>query len=214
MQKEATREVLRRYTDLPALLYMLRHKKLTLVDPKDWDDTNDSYYLLTYKEKRQLKSVLALCLTESEETYHHWRIFAPGSAGVCVHFDRPSLIKALGRVRGITVRAVDYQKVHEARRRPRPPRIDELPFLKRAGFVAEAEYRAIYASEEREASYLDVPIAIDSILKVTLSPWLNRRLSTSVREAMAAIPGCEDLTVVRSTIVGNVEWKKLGDEAT
>jgi hypothetical protein len=206
-------EILRRYTDLPALLYLLRHQKITLLDPKSWDDTNDSYYLLKYKEKRELKSVLALCLTEAEETYHHWRIFSHGSDGVCISFDRAALLAAFGRVRGISHRTVDYRKVREARKRPSPPRVDELPFLKRAGFIAEAEYRAVFESATKEVSFLDVPIELTSIVKVSLSPWLNKRLSASVKEAIYAVPGCEELTVLRSTLVSNAEWKKLGDAA-
>jgi len=214
MDTQQSHEVLRRYTDLPALLYLLRHKKITLLDPKSWDDTNDSYYLLKYKEKKALKTVLALCLTGAEETYHHWRIFSHGSAGVCLNFDRPALIEALTAVRGMALRDVTYRKVREARNRATPPGIAELPFLKRAGFVAEAEYRAVYESKTKTLSYLDVPIRLDSIVKVSLSPWLNKRLSKSVKNAIYAIPGCESLEVQRSTLVGNSEWKKLADEAT
>jgi hypothetical protein len=33
---------LRRYTDIPALVYLLAERKITLVDPQSWDDANDS----------------------------------------------------------------------------------------------------------------------------------------------------------------------------
>jgi hypothetical protein len=75
---------LRRYTDLTALIYLLHKRKITLLDPSSWDDKNDSYYLTQYKEKCKLKSVLALCLMQSDERYHHWSIFASGSGGVCI----------------------------------------------------------------------------------------------------------------------------------
>src|SRR5438046_430793 len=39
------RSYLRRYTDLPALLHILRKQQITLLDPQNWDDTNDSYFL-------------------------------------------------------------------------------------------------------------------------------------------------------------------------
>jgi hypothetical protein len=89
-------ETLRRYTDLPALLHMLKHCCITLLDPTTWDDTNDSYYLLKYKEKRKLETVLALCLTQADETYYHWRVFSHGPAGVCIDFHRADLITACG----------------------------------------------------------------------------------------------------------------------
>ena len=36
---------LRRYTDLPAVFYLLRQRKLTLLDPASWNDKNDSVLL-------------------------------------------------------------------------------------------------------------------------------------------------------------------------
>ena len=62
MAKIRATEALRRYTDLPALLYLLKHRKITLLDPATWDDTNDSYYLLKYKEKKNLKGTSKNCL--------------------------------------------------------------------------------------------------------------------------------------------------------
>ena len=47
--------ILRRYTQLPGLFYMLSEKKVTLLDPSSWDDKNDSYFLELYKAKRKLK---------------------------------------------------------------------------------------------------------------------------------------------------------------
>ena len=74
MSPSSSAPVLRRYTDLPALLYLLRTRSITLLDPSSWDDKNDSYYLEKYKEKKSLQTVLALCLSTAEETYHHWRV--------------------------------------------------------------------------------------------------------------------------------------------
>lgn len=77
---------MRRYTELPSLIYMLAYRKITLLDPSSWDDKNDSYFFSLYRDKVKLKSVLALCFTQARDTYHHWRVFAPGSAdvpGIC-----------------------------------------------------------------------------------------------------------------------------------
>jgi len=79
---------LRRYTNIPALIYLLRKRSITLLDPRSWTDSNDSYYLTLYRDKKSLKSVLALCFTEVNETYHHWSVFAAGSSGICIRFKR------------------------------------------------------------------------------------------------------------------------------
>ena len=192
---------------------MLKHCCVTLLDPATWDDTNDSYYLLKYREKRNLKSVLALCLTEAEETYHHWRVFSHGTAGVCIDFHRADLISTLESEPGITVHPVQYRKVRVDGRQVSPPSVQELPFLKRQGFIAEQEIRAVYESSTKITKFLDIKFDPALIRRITLSPWLNQRLKRPIMEAIHAIPGCAGLDVRRSTLVGNAEWKKLGDEA-
>jgi len=87
--------VLFRYTDIPGAVYMLQTKKLTLLNPESWDDANDSHFLKLYKSARQLTCLAALCFSEADETYHHWRIFAAGSSGVRIEFDRERLFAAL-----------------------------------------------------------------------------------------------------------------------
>jgi len=55
-----TSNYLRRYSNLPALIYLLTERKLTVLDPQSWDDSNDSHYLALYRERKSLKSVLEL----------------------------------------------------------------------------------------------------------------------------------------------------------
>ena len=45
-----TRDLLRKYCDLPALLYLLETKSITFLDPAQWDDKNDSFFMQLYKE--------------------------------------------------------------------------------------------------------------------------------------------------------------------
>src|SRR5258708_39734668 len=89
---------LRRYTTLPALLDLVKEKQLTLVSPTAWADRNDSFYLEQYKNGRKAKSVLALCLSEAGETFHHWKVFTQGSDGVCIQFHRDVLLGAVNSV--------------------------------------------------------------------------------------------------------------------
>jgi len=81
----------RRYTNIPALLYLRKERKITLLNPASWNDKNGSYFLLLYREKKHLQSVLALCFTPAFETYHHLRLFAEGSSGVCISFNQEKL---------------------------------------------------------------------------------------------------------------------------
>jgi len=77
-------EIIRRYTDIPALVYLLKNKTITFLDPGTWDDKNDSYYLTVYKKKKKLSCVLVLCFSEAQDTYHHWKVFAGNKSGICI----------------------------------------------------------------------------------------------------------------------------------
>ena len=92
------KKFLRRYTDLPALIHLLRTESITFLDPSSWDDKNDAYFMKLYKDKKRLTTLLAICCSQGSETYHHWRVFSHGPSGVCISFKRQPLIDALKRV--------------------------------------------------------------------------------------------------------------------
>jgi len=59
-----------------------------LLNPVSWDDANDSHFLNVYKQAKNLTCLNALCFSEADETYHHWRVFAGGSGGIRITFKR------------------------------------------------------------------------------------------------------------------------------
>ncbi len=206
-----TPSFLRRYTDLPALLHLLSTKKLTLLDPKTWDDSNDSHYLSLYKQKKNCKTVLALCFSQAAETYHHWRVFSGSSSGICVLFDRQPLLKALQSEVGVQVGEVNYLTLSKARRRK--PKTEELPFIKRFAFIDESEYRVVFESADEVLPSKPIPVSLASIRSISLSPWLHESLAQATKDAIHSIDGCSRLKVFRSTLVSNEEWKAIGGNA-
>jgi hypothetical protein len=163
-------QYLRRYTDLAALVYLLTERKITLLDPRYWDDSNDSYYLRIYRDKKQFKSVLALCFTQASERYHHWRVFTNGSSGVRIRFRRSELLNAIRRTQNVRAQRVEYLTLPELRRRA--PNTQDLPFLKRYPFTDEREFRIICESRTQKMHALDIPIPLSCIDEIILSPWL------------------------------------------
>ena len=93
------------------------------------------------------------------------------------------------------------------------PTISELPFLKRQPYENEDEYRLIYESKDIEQKTVDIPIPLSAIRRITLSPWMNKTVSKSVRQLIRTIPGCDRLSVPRSTLIGNDDWMAYGDAA-
>jgi hypothetical protein len=202
---------LRRYSDLPTLCSLLTNRKITLLDPQSWDDSNDSHFISVYKEKKKLRSVLALCFTQASETYHHWRAFAGNSSGICIEFKRAELLTCLANegkeTKGIITREVVYLTLSKIR--AKIVKIDDLPFIKRWGFKDEMEFRIIYASPTEELSAFDIPISLSCVSKIYLSPWIHNSLDSPVRQMLKSIDGCGHLSVVRSTLIGNEEWKTI-----
>ncbi|WP_148289222.1 DUF2971 domain-containing protein [Herbaspirillum sp. B65] len=165
---------LRRYTNISALIYLLRNKAITLLSPATWDDTNDSYSLSIYKKKRKLKSLLALCFTETVETYHHWHVFAGGTDGACIVFHKERLLAALDEYIGVRHQKVEYRTLLQIGRGG--VTINELPFVKRAGFADEDEFRVIWEDAIDELKTADFLIPIDAIDIIYLNPWLPPKL--------------------------------------
>lgn len=202
----------RRYTQLPSLIHMLTYRQLTLLDPQSWDDKNDSFFLSLYRDKCKLQSVLALCFTAANETYHHWRVFAPGSAGVCIRFKADNLKASVAKVPGIKIKPVEYLTVNKLRSKRLAK--TKLPFLKRYAYKPENEMRLLWESKTEERNTLPVPFELSSISRITLSPWLHPSLANEVKSLLKSIDACSKLKIYRSTLVSNAEWKKRGSAAT
>lgn len=204
-------DFLKRYTNVPALLYLLKNRAITLLDPSSWDDRNDSYFLSLYKEKLKLKTVLALCFTEEGETYHHWRVFADGSSGVCITFKRDALINAIKKHAEIKASSVQYITIE--RFKGMKLKIKSLPFYKRYGFQDESEFRIIYSSKRMSYSTRDIPVSLDCIEKISLNPWIPKSLSDSLKETIKSVDGCKQIKIIRSNLIDSAKWKKIGDSA-
>jgi hypothetical protein len=187
---------------------MLRTRNLTLLNPGTWDDTNDSYFMSEYKRLKNAKSVLALCFAECEESYHHWRVFSNGSDGVRIEFDKSGLLAALTKDPDVRTEKVTYRKIEDLQRKSTID-CDELPFLKRWPYSDEREFRIVYTGLSETVEYKDYPIALGSIRRITLSPWMPRALSGSVKGVLRSIEGCSRLKVFQSTLVANEVWKGL-----
>lgn len=204
-------EFLRRYTDLPSLLHILKRKRLTLLSPNTWDDKNDSHYMDVYQNRKNLSTLLALCFTTTSETYHHWRVFSPGNSGICIKFNGPALIEHLQSREGVRVGPAQYKLLNNVREQS--PKLTDLPFLKRHAFKDEREYRVIYESKIVKRKTKDISLPLHLISKITLSPWAPSALTQTITEIIKEIDGSENLRVGSSSLINNSEWRRIGAEA-
>ena len=168
--KAARTLILRRYTDLAAVIHHLHTKTITLLDPVTWDDRNDAFFMQEYKSELNAKTVLALCFAEESERYHHWRVFADGVDGVCIEFDKNRLLEALGEDDRFKHSHMNYMSINELNKYQ--PELEELPFLKRSPYQDEKEYRIIYVNKRRTLETKPINMEISWINRITLSPWM------------------------------------------
>jgi hypothetical protein len=202
-------QYLRRYTSLPILLDILSKRKITLLDPDSWEDRNDAYFIKSYKSKMMLETVLAICFSTKDETFHHWKVFSPGVSGVYIEFDGPALLKSIqgGEFRH---RAAIYKYILELK--AKKPDVGLWPFLKRAPFKDEGEYRIIYQNKNSKVTHKEIAIQLQYINKIMLSPWLPREVAKNVSSVIRSIAGCSNLVVRRSSLIETESWKASIDE--
>lgn len=198
---------LRRYTEIPYVIDLLQTRELVLVNPKAWDDRNDSFYIEQYGRAAGLRSSYALCLAEAPETYHHWRVFSHGSGGACITFDKDKLVRCAAKIKGIRAESVQYKTISELR--AEPPETDDLPFLKRYAYIDEQEFRLFCGSKTKGDPNMRIPIPLSAIDRITLSPWLPKSVSDNVKTTLKGIKGCEHVRIFRSTLVENEVWKRF-----
>ncbi|MBX5009586.1 DUF2971 domain-containing protein [Rhizobium lentis] len=161
-----------------------------------------------YKRLKGAKTILAICLAVREETYHHWQVFSHGADGVCIEFDSEKLRSAFNRQEGVRHQMVDYQLITQVNKMEDVD-LERLPFMKRWPYGDESEYRAVYIDKDEELPVYAVPIGLNAITRITLSPWLAPALVPTVKETLKSLPGCSGLRIYRSTLIDNNQWKKL-----
>ena len=169
--KPGPHKYLRRYTHLPAAIHLLRTQTLTLLDPSGWDDGNDVFYRGEYKRRKDLQSLLALCLSGAEESYHYWKVFAGNPAGVCVRLRQRMLLQSLRSNPDILVGEMDYRLMTAARQKQLT--VDDFPFVKRRAYVDEAEVRLVWGSDSEERNAYSVPIPPGCIVILTSLPGIQ-----------------------------------------
>ena len=180
METEINR--LNRYTTLPVLLDYLHRKKLVLLDPKSWDDKNDSLIIEAYKAKAKVEKLFALCFCYKSETIHHWKTFANGDGGCCIEFDGKQLIKLFDKDKNLRHGIVDYKKITEAKTEKLV--LNKIPFIKRRPYETEGEYRVIWEGKTGNSFEIDFPL--DAINRITFNQQLPEPVFESVKNDSVA----------------------------
>jgi len=208
-------EFLRRYSNLPSLLNILIEKKLTLLNPDNWDDKNDSFFINQYKSKKKLKTVLALCTTTGGgETFHHWKVFADGSSGICIIFKKNVLLDDLKNSNpSITLISKNVKYRTFVSMNNNRLKIDDLPFTKRAQYKDENEFRIIYENKKTLLNIIQLEFTLSSIQKIVTNPSIPLPLHKTIESLINGLPHCQNIKIEKTTLISSEKWKNFGINA-
>jgi hypothetical protein len=86
-----------------------------------------------------------------------------------------------------------------------------MPFLKRAPYSPEHEFRFVYESKAKRLHSKDYPISLECIERIYLSPWMPEAIADSVKASLKAISGVQGIPITRSTLIRNDQWQSYGN---
>ena len=196
---------LNRFTTLPVLLDLLQRKKLTLLDPKLWDDKNDSEIILEYKKRKKIKNIFAICLSCGDETVHHWKTFSHGTSGCVIEFDAIKLFKIIDKIDNLRHGKVVYKKLSEMENRNVIHDVNQMPFTKRWPYRCEEEYRIIVETNSKE-TFFEIDITLDIIKRITISQQMPEPIYSTIKSYLKDLRGNPDSRINRSTLYENKRW--------
>lgn len=203
----------RRYTDILSVIDMYRHCRITLTSPAGWGDRNDRHAMQRYAARHGAPGALALCVTGTRETYHHWHVFAGSRLGACVVFDRKKLITLFDSRPEIVHGPVRYVEASDLNKLEGiAPH--EYPFLKRKVFADEREYRAVALMDPWATPHLNLTISPSVIRRVVLGPDIPEQLMQTLEEVIRSCDGFQTTPIHFSRMPENKKWRDAFDKVT
>jgi Protein of unknown function (DUF2971) len=204
-------ELLRHYVGLSGLLHILTEKKIVLGEPSSWVDMNDRHVMKEYGAQKGYETVRAVCFAMGKETYHHWQTYSNDKEGACIEFKGAAIKKSLKEKKGFIIKPVQYKWVNggEGLRSSKDLNIDDVPFLKRKAFEAEAECRVVFVSKTKvDENPVIIKIDTSWIVRVLLSPQMHSGKIDAVIAVINKIDGASGIKVEKSKVVENKTWMK------
>jgi len=207
MHKARPKRSLRRYGTIGSAIDTLRENRIAFLDPSKWDDRNDAEFMRLYKMKSKCPSLKALCCTQSAETYHHWKVFTNSADGCFIEIDKSAFLSHVKTKDCYRYGEMDYVLLDEIKISDYD--YTSLPFLKRAGFRPEEEFRVIFTGEcDEDAHFME--IEPQWIKKIVLNPWLPQPIAQSIITTLNELSSNPELVVKCSRLTNSKTWADWG----
>lgn len=167
---KAKSQWLKKYTKLEYLQLILKTRHLHLGNPKCWPDKNDSKLIQLYSAASGAFAMRATCLTAAADRFHFWAIFGECEKGVCLWFDKMSLLGDIGNDQSLVAEKAQYRSPDGLRKLER--RL--VPFAKREQYKDECEFRILRVKPAQHVAADKFEFSASSLKRIYLNPWLSR----------------------------------------
>ena len=198
---------LRRFTTISSALDTLRNSRIAFLNPDTWDDKNDAEFIRLYRTAKANPNLKALCCTESPESYHLWKVFTNATDRCFIDIVKIPLLRKIKSNDDYFYAEIEYKTLVQMGNGNFE--VADLPFLKRAGFQDEAEFRIIYVGECVDNAHF-LPIEAAWIRRIVLNPWLSKPLAESVTKTFREVSGNPKLRVTASKLINSASWTDHG----
>jgi Protein of unknown function (DUF2971) len=169
---------LKKYTKMSFLHPIILGEELHLADPATWEDKNDIAVLKLYAERRNFQSVRVTCLNQGTDKYHFWSIYGDKERGICLWFDRKSLLKDIKNDSSLISGSISYRAESETS----AILVDQVAFQKRKQYEHEREFRIIRRFEMNEPITNGLKFSPLTLRKIFLNPWLSNGESSFYKD--------------------------------
>jgi len=208
MAKNKNPNLLKKYTQIRFLEDILTNNRLHLANPESWEDKNDVKLIEHYRSQMGIKDIRILCMNESADRYHFWKIYGQERQGVCLWFDKTIFIENecnnLNYPKTIC-ETVQYKNKEDLQ--GAPPPLSSLPFLKRAQYRDEKEFRIVRTYDEsikENDDFFEFNPA--SLKQIFINDWLNGKELAAIKSIVKSFPEHKNIVVKQNKTLGFQEW--------
>ena len=208
---KAKMQWLKKYTKLEYLQSILEERRLYLGNPKDWPDKNDSKLIQLYSGASGAFEMRATCLAEAADRFHFWAIFGECEKGVCLWFDKASLLGDIHKDQSLIADKVKYRSSNGLRKLER--RL--VPFAKREQYQDEREFRILRVKPARHVAADKFEFSAFSLRRIYLNPWLSRIAAEREKTKISNFLGSEfrHVKVFQNRTLRQKSWIEAAKDA-
>ena len=195
---------LKKYTKLEYLHATLQQRQLYLGYPKEWDDKNDSECIRLYSATSDGFEIRATCLTEAADRFHFWHVFGEREKGVCLWFDKNSLLNDIKNDASLVANEVQYPTCRKLSQIE--PHL--IPFIKREQYQDEREFRVLRVKAAHNTAADKFSFSARSLRRVYLNPWLSSKTVEQEKSKIAGMlkNGLKHVEVLQNRSLRHDDW--------